>query len=437
MIKRSLNFFLDKEKDRSDFKLRFRVKWGAGLIAAFGVGFRVESSKWSTETQRCKNGTTHGKNKIPASVINSEITNYFSSAEALFAKYERDCVVPSLDEFRSAFNFAVGKACDPTPVVSLFDAFDEFIKTESGLNCWSHSMVQKFGTFKNHLSAFNPSLSFEMLTDSVMTDFVNYQHRLDLYNTSIDKNLRYFRWFLRWAVRHGYYSGSIHETFRPRLKGTDGSNREVIHLTWDELMSLCDFDFMSAVRVREDGTAVPVDEFQKAALDRVRDVFCFCCFTGLRYSDVAKLGRADVRDDCIFLVTQKTADSLKIELNNHSRAILEKYAGVHFAGGLALPVISNQKMNDQLKVACELVGIDAPQRVVFYKGNKRHEVVSPKYAVISTHAGRRTFIVNALFLGIPSEVIMRWTGHKNFASMKPYVKIVDDLKLQEMKKFDR
>lgn len=53
------------------------------------------------------------------------------------------------------------------------------------------------------------------------------------------------------------------------------------------------------------------------------------------------------------------------------------------------------------------------------------------------HCGRRTFIVNALRLGVPSEVIMKWTGHSDYKAMKPYIKIVDKLKVSEMDKFNK
>ena len=56
-----------------------------------------------------------------------------------------------------------------------------------------------------------------------------------------------------------------------------------------------------------------------------------------------------IKPDHIEVTTVKTADSLIIELNNHSKAILEKYKSVHFEDHKALPVISNQKMNDYLK----------------------------------------------------------------------------------------
>ena len=75
-------------------------------------------------------------------------------------------------------------------------------------------------------------------------------------------------------------------------------------------------------------------------------------------------------------------------------------------------------------------------RNAYFKGSERHEEVLPKWAVLTTHCGRRTFIVNALRLGVPAEVIMKWTGHSDFKAMRPYVKIVDELKVAQMNKFN-
>lgn len=54
---------------------------------------------------------------------------------------------------------------------------------------------------------------------------------------------------------------------------------------------------------------------------------------------------------------------------------------------------------------------------------------------VTTHCARRTFVVNSLRLGIPAEVIMKWTGHSDFSAMKPYVAIVDKLKKENMAKY--
>ena len=51
-------------------------------------------------------------------------------------------------------------------------------------------------------------------------------------------------------------------------------------------------------------------------------------------------------------------------------------------------------------------------------------------------AGRRTFIVNALSLGIPPNVVMKWTGHNDYKAMKPYIDIVDSIKAREMTKLN-
>ena len=53
------------------------------------------------------------------------------------------------------------------------------------------------------------------------------------------------------------------------------------------------------------------------------------------------------------------------------------------------------------------------------------------------HAGRRTFICNALALGIPAQVVMKWTGHSDYKAMKPYIDIADDIKANAMNKFNQ
>ena len=94
-------------------------------------------------------------------------------------------------------------------------------------------------------------------------------------------------------------------------------------------------------------------------------------------------------------------------------------------------------MNDHLKIMGSVIGIDDPIRIVYFIGNNRYEEVYPKYELLTTHCGRRTFIVNALFLGIAAEVVMSWTGHSDYESMKPYVAIVDSLKEKSMSLFNR
>jgi len=68
---------------------------------------------------------------------------------------------------------------------------------------------------------------------------------------------------------------------------------------------------------------------------------------------------------------------------------------------------------------------------------ERIDEVTPKYALLGTHAGRRTFICNALALGIPPQVVMKWTGHSDYKAIKPYIDIADDIKANAMSKFNQ
>lgn len=197
--------------------------------------------------------------------------------------------------------------------------------------------------------------------------------------------------------------------------------KKIIFQTWEELNRLREFKIRPT----------------KQALERVRDVFLFQCFTCLRYSDVFNLCRSNIKCEHIEVTTVKTSDSLIIELNDHRRAILEKYKDVEFENDKALPVITNQKMNDYLKELAELAEINEPARQTYYKGNERIDEVTPKYALLGTHAGRRTFICNALALGIPPQVVMKWTGHSDYKAMKPYIDIADDIKANAMSKFNQ
>jgi integrase len=115
---------------------------------------------------------------------------------------------------------------------------------------------------------------------------------------------------------------------------------------------------------------------------------------------------------------------------------MSKYEEVHFKGNVVFPVIANQNMNSSLHLLFKLAGFNDPIKIVYYQGNERKEELIPKYELISTHAGRRTFICMALSKGIPPSVVMKWTGHSDYKAMKPYIDIADDVKEEYMKKFD-
>lgn len=66
----------------------------------------------------------------------------------------------------------------------------------------------------------------------------------------------------------------------------------------------------------------------------------------------------------------------------------------------------------------------------------RIDETHPKWELLSTHAARRTFVCNAIMLGIPPSIVMKWTGHSDYRAMKPYLEIVDDTAKRAMSAFD-
>lgn len=423
-IKRNIIFSLESRKKNGvpiveNVPIRMRVIFASQRIE-FTTGYRIDVVKWDADKQRVKNGCTN-KLKQSASEINADLLKYYTEIQNVFKEFEVRETMPTTQQLKDAFNLRMkdtnGEQQEDVRI-SFWEVFDEFVKECGNQNDWTKSTYEKFAAVKAHIKEFKEDVAFEYFDEFGLNEYINFlRDKKDMRNSTIGKQLGFLKWFLRWSFKKGYHQNIAYDTFRPKLKTTP---KKVIFLTWGELNKLKDYQ-------------IPQD---KQYLERVRDVFLFCCFSSLRYSDVRNLKRCDVKSDHIEVTTVKTADNLIIELNDYSKTILEKYKDVQFEDDMVLPVISNQKMNDYLKELGELAEIDEPVRETYYKGNERIDEIFPKYALLSTHAGRKTFICNALALGIPAEVVMKWTGHSDYKAMKPYIDIADDIKASAMDKFN-
>ena len=426
-IKRNIIFTLESRKKDGvliveNVPIRMRVNFASKRIE-FTTGYRIDAAKWDTDKQRVRNGCTN-KLKQSASEINASLLGYYTEVQEIFKKFEVEEIMPTPEQIKEAFN-ALHKPIEEevkprksTPN-AFYRVFDDFVRDCGRQNDWTDSTYEKFAAVKNHLMNFRDGLTFDFFDEKGLNDYVTYLRDVkEMRNSTIGKQLSFLKWFLRWAFKKDVHQNNAYDSYKPKLKSTQ---KKIIFLTWEELNKLREFEIPAA----------------KQALDRVRDVFLFQCFTGLRYSDVFNLRRSDIKGDHIEVTTVKTSDSLIIELNKHSKAILDKYKDVAFEDDKVLPVITNQKMNDYLKELAELAGIDEPVRQTYYRGNERIDEVTPKYALLGTHAGRRTFICNALALGIPPQVVMKWTGHSDYKAMKPYIDIADDIKANAMSKFNQ
>lgn len=420
--------------------LRLRTSTGCQLDHA---------DAWDEALEVVKPGYEGNKGATTLS-INKTLRTCRERMELVFKYFEANEIIPTLkqveEKYQEKLRGVMPKRPEPEPRKeqkprerSLWECFTQFCAESGEKNAWTSATQAKMDSLKVDLQTFNPKLTFSSLTDSTLTAFVVYlrdkkvlrtprqkkgnreeydtEDITGIKNSTIEKKLGYLRWFLQWATDRGYNNNLAFRTFRPTLKKTQ---KKVIYLTKEELRAIQALDLTG----------------EKAFLDPVRDVLLFCCFSGLRHSDVYNLKTSDIKEDHMVVTTIKTGDTVFIELNDVTTKIISRYKDVEFEGGKALPVISNQAMNRDLKKLCKLAGIDEEIMIVTFKGNERQEVVKKKWELVGTHTGRRTFIVNALSLGVPPSVVMKWTGHSDYNAMKPYIDIVDSIKASEMKKLD-
>lgn len=430
-IKRNISFKLEKRKSKGvdiveNVPIRMRVTYG-GTRVDFTTGYRVDVAKWDESAQRVK-AKTSNKQRQTASEINDALDELRTELQKIFKEYEVKEILPAPEELREVFNIKIKgesikerdikTALDAVPGVSLWERFDEFVNVNGRNNNWTKSTVAKVNVFGRHLKAFKENVTFEYLDERGIAEFLDYlQEKKGMRNSTLSKMYGILLWFMKWALNQGYHTNNAYDRFKPRYKKPE---KPIVFLTIEELKKVAAIE-------------IPTE---KQYLERVRDVFFFCCWTGLRHSDVYNLRKSNIKKDHIELTTIKTSDTLRIDLNKHSRAILAKYADVVFPNGKVLPVISNQKMNDYLKELGILAELTEPITQTYYCQRERIEETRPKHELLCTHTGRRSFICNALALGIPPQVVMKWTGHSDYSAMKPYIAVADSIKSKEMSKFD-
>ena len=160
-------------------------------------------------------------------------------------------------------------------------------------------------------------------------------------------------------------------------------------------------------------------DFENERLNQVRDVFVFCCYTGLAYVDVEKVTMEHIQEDKhgkLWLVhrRQKSKVESTIPLFKAAVDIIERYKGRFDPGrqDRLLPVNSNQKYNAYLKEIADVCGISKK---------------------LTTHVARHTFATTVMLTnGASLEATAKMLGHKNLNTTRHYAKVVRDKLSREM-----
>lgn len=160
-------------------------------------------------------------------------------------------------------------------------------------------------------------------------------------------------------------------------------------------------------------------QFEEQSLEKVRLIFLFSCFTGIRFNDAQRLKRADLQIEgsgsYVTFIVSKTGKQQTIPLIPVVREILDNMDRIFFkeleVKGTLLPKISNQKFNKNLKLVAARLGFEKN---------------------LSHHIARHTFATTMLNRGVKLEALQILLGHSNFRETQIYAKISPAYLRQEL-----
>ncbi|GGG35364.1 site-specific integrase [Hymenobacter glacieicola] len=306
----------------------------------------------------------------------------------------------------------VAPPAEPT-LVELFDQYREVLRGRG----FAFNTLRHYGTARNWLQKFEQHRSKKAfyLADYTLTRHDELIHFLRLTHglgpNGIFSILKDVKKFLRHLQQE-----------RGLELALDLSRMQV---RWTEAPK----HFLSAADLMALATTIVPD-----TLLPVRDVFLFCCYTGLRYSDVQQLQPANLHTwnghRILKLVQTKTRRPVSIYLTAAAEAILNQYANTERLR--LLPVYANQVMNRGLKRLGQLAGLVTPVETMEVVSGQVVKTSVPAYELLTMHTARHTFATQSLLRGVSPAVLQRVMGHSKLQTTMHYAKMVEDFQHQAL-----
>jgi len=366
-----------------------------GERVSFSTDVFIEPDSWDTNKQQIKgNGdVVKESNNILLNLTSKALSHYndcLRRGKPISAAVIRDLMIRSEKASYS--------------LLELFTYHISNLKSRTGFDI-SINTVKKFQTVENKIGKY---LKSKMNRTDIRLDELNHKFivNFDLYmkideklkHNAVIKNMQQLKRVMRVAIQNDWLEKDPFNNYKMKLVDTERG-----YLTAKELSILEEIN-------------LPGER-----LEHVRDIFIFCCYTGLAYADVSKLNKNHLEEGengviWIKINRTKTKSRSVIPLLPRAREILEKYSS--YAKGNTekklLPVISNQNLNKYLKEVAEQCGI-----------TKR----------VSMHLARHTFATTVtLGKGVDIMTVSKMLGHKNLRTTQIYSKVTE-LKIEvDMKK---
>lgn len=325
------------------------------------LGIEVRPQDWDHKNGRLKKTA---ENAVEYNLI---IDNVLKKITHIRTEYHLTDKALTLEKLVEEYNNASSSFC----FVAFMEKYVEQQNIKPGSLRKEKSRIAK-------IKRFEKEIPFSQITIEWVERYIAYMSAQCKNNpNTIDSNLKTLKKYLRMAQKYGIRLNIDIDDIQTR---THRSNR--VNLSFTELDKLKDFYFSSYINPR---------------LKLPLGYFLFSCYTGLRINEVKKLKRQGIGRTITF-TSDKTGKTNTIPVNNSARSFVEHYPD------LFVKWISEQKMNDYIREAVNIVGI------------RKH---------VSFHTARHTFATNFLRKGGKVEDLQKLLDHSDISTTMIYVHIVD------------
>ena len=409
------NFNLRNPNAGGETRIHLVIRWDNQRIVV-NTGQTANPKQWDKKTQRLDTGSNNPK-RIVNRQINAVLSGRTAEAERVFTEFQtlhkrKPNSAELLTLINEVFNNKPAGSKDKTGLIDFIETLLNEMATGLNPKTGKPYAPQTPGTYRQCLTQLREyahstrkRIDFDTITLDFYMSFYDYLTNKKGFRLNyVGKIIKTLKTFMNEAMERNLTNNIAHKGRRFTAPREKVSN---IFLTHDELTAMYKMDLSKEPR-----------------LEHVRDLFLFGCYTGLRFSDYSKVKPEyiDLNAGIIDIPTQKTDELVSIPILPIAKAILNKYRG---KTANSLPgSISNQKFNKYIKeVAVRLPELQNIISDEHYIHGKKVSLTLHKWQKVSTHTARRSFATNMVLQGVPSQMIMKITGHRTESAFQTYLKM--------------
>lgn len=402
----TINFYLRDKTVHGLTSIYAHIRYN-NKVSKIRTGEKIEPENWSSLKKTFKPSYP---NKLIRETRLNEIKNII---ETCYLEYKgKEKREPSAAEIKKIVEFNIfGGTKDNEIPQDFFGYFEYFIngqrkienpKTGKKLNKETiNGYTYTLRTLKDFEIDYKFQISFNSIDLEFYHLFIEYLEFKGYKKNYIGKHIKVLRTVLNSATSDGVNKNL---RFKSRKFIIPKEETTAVFLNLEELKELEELDLSKNKR-----------------LDKARDLFLLLCYTGQRVQSLRDLVNPKNRNEEFIRIKQhKTGVPVTIPILPEVRRIFDKYK--------KLEVITDQRLNVYIKEVCQKIpSLNKLVENEFTKSGLKVKKRVPKYSLITTHTGRRSFCTNFyLNKEFPISLIMKISGHTKESTFYKYIRATPD-----------